>query len=117
MGRSLSRTERPVVSKGSGAATRFEPLGVDGIYGKPTDENVVQETSGRAEDRPRNQARTFPFPKGESMSTALIRILIVGPSTSGTDGIVKELTGAGWGSHSVASVVEAETVLKTSDSK
>jgi hypothetical protein len=51
------------------------------------------------------------------MSTALIRILIVGPSTSGTDGIVKELTGAGWGSHSVASVVEAETVLKTSDSK
>jgi len=64
-------------------------------------------------DRPRNQARTFPFPKGESMSTALIRILIVGSSTSGTDGIVKKLTGAGWGSHSVASVAEAETVLKT----
>jgi hypothetical protein len=47
------------------------------------------------------------------MSTALVRILIVGPSTSGTDGIVKKLTGAGWGSHSVATVGEAETVLKT----
>jgi hypothetical protein len=47
------------------------------------------------------------------MSASLVRILIVGPRTAGTDGVVKKLTGAGWGSHSVATVGEAETVLKT----
>ena len=60
------------------------------------------------------QARTFPFPKGERMSTtALVRILVIGPPTAGTDGIVRKLTAAGWGSHSVTSLAEAETVLKT----
>ena len=63
MGRSLSRTERPVVSKGSGAATRFEPLGVDGIYGKPRDENVVQETFGRAERPAQKSGSHVPLPK------------------------------------------------------
>lgn len=47
------------------------------------------------------------------MSTALVRILIVGPPASGTDGIVRKLSVAGWGSHSVVTVREAETVLKT----
>lgn len=47
------------------------------------------------------------------MSTSLVRILIVGPRTAGTDGVVKKLTGAGWGSQAVATVGEAETVLKT----
>jgi DNA-binding response OmpR family regulator len=47
------------------------------------------------------------------MSTPLVRILIVGPPKAGTDGIIRKLTAAGLGSHSVASVAEAETVLKT----
>jgi hypothetical protein len=47
------------------------------------------------------------------MSTALVRILVIGSPTAGTDGIIRKLTAAGWGSHSVASIREAETVLKT----
>jgi hypothetical protein len=47
------------------------------------------------------------------MSTALVRILVVGPPTVATDGIVRKLTAVGWGSHSVATVGEAEIVLKT----
>src|SRR5271170_1152727 len=47
------------------------------------------------------------------MSTSLVRILIVGPRSSGTDGTLKKLAGAGWGSHSAATVREAEIVLKT----
>ena len=46
-------------------------------------------------------------------TTALVRILVIGPPTAGTDGIVRKLTAAGWGSHSVTSLAEAETVLKT----
>jgi hypothetical protein len=47
------------------------------------------------------------------MSTSLVRVLIVGPPTFSTHDISKKLAGAGWGSHSVSSVHEAETVLKT----
>jgi hypothetical protein len=47
------------------------------------------------------------------MSTSAVRVLIVGPTTSSTVGILKKLARAGWGSHAVAGAREAETVLKT----
>ncbi|HEY0701673.1 MAG TPA: hypothetical protein VGD60_02800 [Candidatus Acidoferrales bacterium] len=47
------------------------------------------------------------------MSTSAVRVLVVGPTTSSTTGILKKLARAGWGSHAVASAREAETVLKT----
>lgn len=48
------------------------------------------------------------------MSTAsAVRVLIVGPTTSSTNGILSKLARAGWGSHAVAGAREAETVLKT----
>jgi hypothetical protein len=47
------------------------------------------------------------------MSTSAVRVLIVGPATPSTNGILKKLARAGWGSHAVGGVHEAETVLKT----
>jgi hypothetical protein len=47
------------------------------------------------------------------MSTSVVRILIVGSITSSTSEILRKLAGVGWGSHSVSSVREAETVIKT----
>jgi hypothetical protein len=48
------------------------------------------------------------------MSTAsAVRVLIVGPTTSSTNSILKKLAQAGWGSHAVDGAHEAETVLKT----
>jgi hypothetical protein len=47
------------------------------------------------------------------MSTSAVRVLVVGPTTSSTNGILKKLERAGWSSHVVAGVREAETVLKT----
>jgi hypothetical protein len=47
------------------------------------------------------------------MSTSAVRVLIAGPTTSSTNGILKKLARAGWGSHAVAGAREAETVLKT----
>jgi hypothetical protein len=47
------------------------------------------------------------------MFISIVRILIVGPTTSHTQGTLQRLAGLGWGAHSVASVREAETVLKT----
>jgi hypothetical protein len=47
------------------------------------------------------------------MSTSVVRILVVGPNTSSTLRTISQLSRAGWGSHCVASLREAETVLKT----
>jgi hypothetical protein len=47
------------------------------------------------------------------MSTSAVRVLIVGSTTSSTNGILKKLAQAGWGSHAVDGAREAETVLKT----
>ncbi len=47
------------------------------------------------------------------MSISAVRVLIVGPTTSSTNGILKNLARAGWSSHAVGCVCEAETVLRT----
>ena len=47
------------------------------------------------------------------MSISVVRVLIVGSTTSSTNGILKKLVQAGWGSHAVDGAREAETVLKT----
>ncbi len=47
------------------------------------------------------------------MSTSAVRVLVVGPTTSSTNEILKTLARAGWGSHAAAGAHEAETVLKT----
>jgi hypothetical protein len=56
---------------------------------------------------------TFPFPKGANMSAAAVRILVVGTSTASTESTLKGLARSGWESHSVKTVREAETVLRT----
>lgn len=57
--------------------------------------------------------RTFPFPKGANMSAAAVRILVVGTSTASTESTLKELARSGWESHSVRTVREADSVLRT----
>jgi hypothetical protein len=47
------------------------------------------------------------------MSSLLVRVLIVGPPTFSTHNLSKESAAAGWGSHSVSTLSEAEAVLKT----
>jgi hypothetical protein len=47
------------------------------------------------------------------MSTLAVQILAVGPTTLNTLGSLKKWVNSGWSSHSVASLREAETVLKT----
>ncbi len=47
------------------------------------------------------------------MSAAAIRILAVGISTASTESTLKGLARSGWESHSVKTVSEAETVLRT----
>jgi hypothetical protein len=47
------------------------------------------------------------------MSTLSIRILVVGPVTPHTEGTLKRLARAGWGSHCASTVREAETILRT----
>jgi len=54
-----------------------------------------------------------PFPKGANMSTDAVRILVVGTSTASTESTLKSLARSGWESHSVKTVREAETVLRT----
>lgn len=54
-----------------------------------------------------------PFLKGASMSTDAVRILVVGTSTASTESTLKGLARFGWESHSVRTVREAETVLRT----
>ena len=47
------------------------------------------------------------------MSAAAVRILVVGTSTASTESTLKGLARSGWESHSVKSVREADTVLRT----
>jgi hypothetical protein len=47
------------------------------------------------------------------MSAAAVRILVVGTSTASTESTLKGLARSGWESHSVKTVREADTVLRT----
>ena len=47
------------------------------------------------------------------MSISIVQILTVGPATLDTLATLKRLVCSGWSSHSVATIREAETVLKT----
>ena len=80
------------------------------------------QASGKAQDRADTESpsgshsglkRTFPFPKGANMSAAAVRILVVGTSTASTESTLKGLARSGWESHSVKTVREADTVLRT----
>jgi len=80
------------------------------------------QASGRAQDSAETASpsgsnsglnRTFPFPKGANMSAAAVRILVVGTSTASTESTLKGLARSGWESHSVKTVREADTVLRT----
>lgn len=52
-------------------------------------------------------------PKGVNMSAAAVRILVVGAPTESTETTLRGLARAGWESHAVKSVREADTVLRT----
>jgi hypothetical protein len=47
------------------------------------------------------------------MSISIVQILTVGPATLDTLATLKRLASSGWSSHSVATIHEAETILKT----
>ena len=59
------------------------------------------------------QDRQPPFPKGVNMSAGAVRILVVGTSAASTETTLRRLARAGWESHAVKSVREADTVLRT----
>ena len=54
-----------------------------------------------------------PFLRGVSMSAAAVRILFVGSSTASAQSTLNELARSGWESHSVQTLQEADSVLRT----
>lgn len=57
--------------------------------------------------------RKNPFPEGGTMFATPVRVLVVGLANGNTQGMLERWRRSGWGSHTVDSVREAETVLKT----